>query len=336
MERIPDFDNLRCVLRGERPPRPTLFEFFMNVPLYTRLTGQAPVDDSPLEYYRLAAAAYAKVGYDFVNVWAPFSFPKADQDSKDTISLNGGAVIASREDFERYPWPDIASVDMSLLERLSLPGNMKIMLCGPGGLLENVTGLLGYDNLCLMLYDDPDLVQDVFDAVGTRLLQMYERGMEYDSVGLLMSNDDWGFNTQTMLSPDAMRTYVFPWHKRFVACAHRHHKPAVLHSCGNLSAVMDDIIDDMGYDGKHSYEDVICPVEEMYEKYAGRIAVLGGIDLEFLCRSTPEQVFKRASAMLERTKDRGGYALGSGNSIPEYVPEENYLAMVSAVTGKRR
>jgi hypothetical protein len=26
----------------------------------------------------------------------------------------------------------------------------------------------------------------------------------------------------------------------------------------------------------------------------------------------------------------GGYALGSGNSIPEYVPFENYMAMIAA------
>jgi uroporphyrinogen decarboxylase len=34
--------------------------------------------------------------------------------------------------------------------------------------------------------------------------------------------------------------------------------------------------------------------------------------------------------MLDRASGRGGYALGSGNSIPTYVPQENYLAMVRA------
>ena len=96
---------------------------------------------------------------------------------------------------------------------------------------------------------------------------------------------------------------------------------------------MDDIIDDMRYDGKHSYEDTICPVEEMYERYHDRIAILGGIDLDFVCRSTPEAVHARAKAMLERSASRGGYALGSGNSIPAYVPDANYFAMTSAATG---
>ena len=36
---------------------------------------------------------------------------------------------------------------------------------------------------------------------------------------------------------------------------------------------------------------------------------------------------KPLCAMLERTAGRDGYLLGSGNSIPEYVPAENFLAM---------
>ena len=51
-----------------------------------------------------------------------------------------------------------------------------------------------------------------------------------------------------------------------------------------------------------------------------------------LCRKTPQEIYERSCKMLEKTQDKGGYALGSGNSIPYYVPFENYLAMISAVT----
>ena len=57
---------------------------------------------------------------------------------------------------------------------------------------------------------------------------------------------------------------------------------------------------------------------------------MGGIDMNFLVTRTPEEVYARARAMLERAADRGNYLLGSGNSIPEYVPVENYLAMIRA------
>ena len=48
--------------------------------------------------------------------------------------------------------------------------------------------------------------------------------------------------------------------------------------------------------------------------------------------TTPEQIQARCRAMLERTATRGGYALGTGNSIPEYVPVENYFAMIRTAT----
>ncbi len=48
---------------------------------------------------------------------------------------------------------------------------------------------------------------------------------------------------------------------------------------------MEDIICDMKFDGKHSYEDNIIPVEEAYRRWGGRIAILGGIDVDFLIRS---------------------------------------------------
>ena len=114
----------------------------------------------------------------------------------------------------------------------------------------------------------------------------------------------------------------------------RNERPAILHSCGQLERVWDDIIDDMQFDAKHSYEDTILPVEEFYEKYGDRIATLGGLDLDFVCRATPDEVYERSAAMVERTQERGGYALGTGNSIPEYTPVENVLAMIRAVQEK--
>ena len=55
-----------------------------------------------------------------------------------------------------------------------------------------------------------------------------------------------------------------------------------------------------------------------------------GLDVNFICRETPENIYRRSREMLERTADRGGYALGSGNSIPAYIPVDGYMAMVKA------
>ena len=115
-----------------------------------------------------------------------------------------------------------------------------------------------------------------------------------------------------------------------VNIAHASGKPILLDSCGQLTEVMDDVIDDLGFDAKHSYEDVIEPVEEIYERLGDRIAVLGGIDLGFHCKASRDEITHRSRAMLERSRGRGGYALGSGNSIPDCVTHDAYFAMTRA------
>ena len=99
--------------------------------------------------------------------------------------------------------------------------------------------------------------------------------------------------------------------------------------------MFDDIIDDIRYDGKHSYEDTILPVEKAYEQYGKRIAILGGLDVDFICRSSPDEIYQRARAMLEQSANSGGYGLGTGNSVPEYIPQEKYFAMISAAIDAR-
>jgi len=333
--REPDFENLLKVLRRQKPDRPTLFELFMNGRVYNRLAGENTLpDNAPLAPLSMAIRAFANGGYDYTTLMLPgFGFPQGERRPGRTLSLNEGGLVHDWESFENYPWPDPAAAEYHQLEDHApeLPGGMKLMVMGPCGVLENVIFLVGHETLCLMVLEEPELAEAIFTAVGSRIVQFYERVAEYDSVGALIGNDDWGFQRQTLLSPALMRQLVFPWHKKIVEAAHRRGKPAVLHSCGNPTAVMDDIAYDIGYDGKHSYEDSIIPVEEFYETYHDRIAILGGIDVDFLCRATPDEVRQRSVAMLERSADRGAYALGSGNSIPEYVPDEAYFAMLSAI-----
>ena len=335
--REPNFNNLLKVLRCEVPDRPTLFEFFLNSRIYRKLAGSAWTEDpDTLAQMRMLIAAFRAAGYDYAKVSGSlFRFPVGERGHAQTISLNQGFVITDRRSFDAYAWPNPGSFDYTALRTIApdLPRGMKLIVCGPGGVLENVISLVGYDNLCFMLVDDPGLVMDIFEAVGSRLVKYYQESVAFDTVGACISNDDWGFKTQTMLSVADMRKYVFPWHKRIVEAIHVAGRPVILHSCGEPRAIMEDIITGMRYDGKHSYEDVIMPVEEAYRRWGGRIAIMGGIDLDFIIRSSVDAIQKRCRAMLALTAAKGGYALGTGNSVPEFIDDDKYLAMVAVVTG---
>ncbi|MBQ8610493.1 MAG: hypothetical protein IJ412_02170 [Oscillospiraceae bacterium] len=332
--RKPDFEhNLLRALRGERPERATMFELFLYDELYERLAGHGWDGKTRLSYKKMVVDAMAAGGYDYAPFLLPdFYYPKQARERASTHSLNGQGIITDWESFEKYVWPDISRCDLSILDALAdyMPEGMKLCLRGPGGVLENTIAIVGYDNLCYLLYDDPELVQAITDKIGSTMVSLYEALAGHEAIGFLCSNDDWGFNTQTFLSPEAMRRYIFPWHKKIVAAAHAAGKPCMLHSCGEFRAVIDDIVEDMGFDARHSYEDNICPVEDAYELLNGRITVMGGIDMNLMTSGTPDAIYARARAMLERTAERGGYTLGTGNSIAPYIPIENYMALRQA------
>ena len=112
-----------------------------------------------------------------------------------------------------------------------------------------------------------------------------------------------------------------------VDAVHENGKPIILHSCGNLSEVMEDILD-CRWDAKHSYEDAILPAWEMKATHGDRIAVLGGFDLDKICRMTEPEVRNHTRFLIDNCAAGGGWALGTGNSVANYVPVSNFLAML--------
>jgi len=334
-KREPDFNQLLTVLNKKKPDRPVLWEFFLNDRLYDILSKDSILpDEIYLRQVVRNIIAYKKAGYDFavLPVQPMFTFADIERKHEASVSMNQG-FIHNKASFESFQWPSISSIDMTVMDTISdyIPEGMKLIPSGPGGVEENVIEIMGYETLCYLMLDDPDLVKAIFDKVGSLLCSYYELICSYPSVGACLSNDDWAFNTQPLISPQQMETYLYPWHRKISAIIHEAGMPAILHSCGNLYPdIMETVIEDLKYDAKHSYEDSIKPVEEVYREYGGRIAILGGIDLDFLIQKTEEEVYKRATDLLAMSEEKGGYALGTGNSVPDYVPDKQYMAMLKA------
>jgi len=333
---IPDFHNLELVLKKQKPPRPVLFDFIIGEDKTKMLAGESYRDKTELDRVVTTLKAFENAGYDHSPiVIRGLDFTrKTDVSHRDaqTKSLNCGATITSRESFETYKWPKVSDCDFSIIKTAGqyLMKNVLFIPFSLDGILENTIGIVGYDNLCYMLYDDYDLVADIFKNVGIRICEYFEKCLEYSEVGGVLLNDDWGFNSQTMVPPDILRKHVFPWYQRVAATAHQKGKYALLHSCGYYRDIINDIVDVIKIDGRHSYEDKIAPVESAYLELNPRLAVLGGIDVDFLARSQPKQIYERCINMLKLSVKSGGFALGSGNSIPDYISNENYLAMLKA------
>ncbi len=351
----PDFRRLLKVLwREGEPDRVPFYEHFADDEFVEAATGKPitgiPASEKPgsRAYLGILVEFYVKLGFDYVPFEVGLNLPNTNVlQTRDTAYLSRGlrtwrdevrGTIETIEDFEKYLWPEPSeAVNLSHFDVLNelLPGDMRIVGGVGGGVFEHVSWLMGLTNTCRDMYADRNLVEKMFHEVGSLILAVDEEIVKRGYVGALRMGDDLGYRNGTFIAPKFLRKYVFPWYKKCVELAHRNGLPFILHSCGNLyrpdetgKSVMDYLVEDVKIDAKHSYEDTIMPVIEVKEKYGDKVSILGGVDVDTLVRSSDKEIRSYVRDLVRKCAPGGGYALGTGNSVANYIPLGNYLAML--------
>lgn len=340
----PNYRRFLQVVRRERPDRVPLIELAIHPDVVTALLDESatlPPGGSALrEAARRSVRLQHRLGYDVARVSAPIPFNVQRVTGQDPSTLSSSArewanehagPIGTIADFEAFRWPGREDVDFGPVEAAveCLPDGMAL-LGFSGGVLEFAMDLLGMERLMLATRRDPALVAAVIERVGQTIYSVFETYCQVDAVCALWLGDDLGHKHGTLLSPKWLIEHIVPWYKRFADLAHAHGRPFLLHTCGNTAAVLPAIVE-AGIDAKHSFEDVIEPVEQFYDRWAARIATLGGVDVHLLATGSADTIRARTLQVLEHCAPRGSYAAGSGNSIPNYISPANYLAMIEAV-----
>jgi len=337
----PDYRNMLAVMENRRPARLPVYEHLINPPVIEAVLGVKFAElfaGGPREldeYFRHYCRFWQAMTYDTISFEVCIT----------EILPDGGALLGerpgpvqTRADFERYPWDELPErfwrVAAPRFDALlaNMPPGMKALGGVGNGVFEISEDLVGYQYLAYMQADDPQLFADVYVRIGDVMTSIWARFLERYGADFAVCRmgDDLGFKTATLVSPRTLRAHVLPQYRRVIGQVRAAGKPFLLHSCGKIFAVMDEIID-MGINAKHSNEDIIAPFDEWIARYNQRIALLGGIDLDLLCVHPPEETYRMVLERGRRFRQTArGYALGSGNSIPEYVPVDNYLAMIRA------
>lgn len=336
-----DYRHMIDVLANRRPTRLPLYEHIVSPIImeqildtrFAELIDGSSVDQE--EYFRQYCRFFQEMTYDTVS----FEVTITDLLPEHGAILGGRpGPIQNRTDFEAYPWDDLtdlywqkAASQFNALSN-SLPPGMKALGGVGNGVFEISEDLVGFQYLAYLMVDDPELFSDLYRKIGDLMIDIWAVFLDrYGSdFAICRFGDDLGFKTSTLVSPEIIRQFIIPQYKRVIDLIKGAGKPFLWHSCGKIFAIMDDVIA-LGIDAKHSNEDAIVLFDEWITLYGDRIALLGGIDVDILCQNPPEVIF---DLVVEKgtqfRKFANGYALGSGNSIPEYVPVEGYLAMVKA------
>lgn len=335
----PDFERLRRTLLCKEPDRVPLVEILVDQEVKDAFMGQ-PVNNAEKD-----VAFWYEAGYDYIcllpvaKMFAELlpshvsytDMAVCEEKHERKWAEQGVGRITSDKDFDECPWPTVDDVDYDMITEVAaaLPDGMG-MIATVGGLFEYVWQLMGFEVFSMALIDNPELVDKMFNRIRKIVYDVFINMMDYDCIGAVWLCDDIAYTEGMMISPKILRKYLFPWYKKMAKICKDKSLPIIYHSDGNLWPVMDDIID-VGINAIHPIEPKAMDIKELKQKVGNRLCLIGNIDLgSTLTMGTPEDVDAEVKQRIMDIAPGGGYCVGTSNTVTNYVPLQNYKAMIEA------
>ena len=191
--------------------------------------------------------------------------------------------------------------------------------------------LRGLQNFLMDMYDRMDelniLIDKLLDMYGMWAAKMKEAGADGVHGG-----DDIGTQRSLFCRPEKFREIFNPAYARLGDILHSNGLDYWLHSCGNITEIMDDLIE-AGVDVIHPIQVGTMDAEAIAEKYCGKVCFHVGMDVQHLIPFETEDVIYREVIKRMRTfyRPEGGVIFGAGNVITEDVPVKNVIAYRQAM-----
>jgi uroporphyrinogen decarboxylase len=203
-----------------------------------------------------------------------------------------------------------------------------------GGVLgyDRVQGIVGSQNLLTAMVDDPEWVKEMFDTAAdlfiAALEEMTAGGFVFDAAFLY---DDMGYRNASLFSPGAYRELSMPAHSRACSACRAKGLPVLLHSCGNVRALVPYLIE-AGFDCLQPLEvkagmDLIA----LKKDFGDRLAFMGGIDVRAMADPDPAAIEREISTKIPVAKRGGGYIYHSDHSVPSNVSFQQYCRVIELV-----
>lgn len=193
-------------------------------------------------------------------------------------------------------------------------------------LYERAWTLRGMENLLVDLAQRPAFVRDLLEAIADYNLAQVREALRHD-LDAVYFGDDWGQQRGLQMGPKRWREYILPVLRRMYGAVREKGKYVMIHSCGDVDELFDDLID-AGASCFNPFQPEVMDVGSLLPQYRGRLAFHGGLSTQrTLPFGTPEEV-RNESRRLLRLGREGGYIFGPAHDVEGDVPLENMLAMI--------
>lgn len=186
----------------------------------------------------------------------------------------------------------------------------------------------GLAALSMLIYDDPELLRELvrvsteyWTEVGLRLIE--------SGVDALYVANDMGMNGSTLISPAHLREFFLPAFKRQCSAWKRAGGTIILHSCGNIEAILPDLAD-AGFDALNNLQEMAgMDIASVKRRFGSIWTLIGNVDATgVMCSSDPEAIEAAVRHVFEVAGEGGGLVLATDHSFHKGIPMENVLRFI--------
>jgi uroporphyrinogen decarboxylase len=345
------YERVMAVLKGEEPDRVPLYDMLFNDAIIRHFTGKTP--QTGASGLPTVCEAIGKTLDMTRSITAPMEEGEWKIDSGDqegfiyrrnrwTIwvehrpfsDLEGAGVFIKSSIKYRKKWkPTKKIVDdyRNQFKEYAELTNGTVVLHHPSPVgIDTMFTWLGWENFSYLLAEDPDLLDEWFEAMLEQELRRVAAVADPKVSPAVLVYSDIASKNGLLLSPKFLRRTFVPGLKRLISTWQGHDISCLFHSDGDLTEIIDDIVE-AGADGINPLEKTDrMDILTAYEQFGDRIYYAGGVDVKVLNVKGRDEVAAICREILETVPPKRLF-LGSSTEISDDTPLENFLTMYNMV-----
>ncbi len=190
-----------------------------------------------------------------------------------------GPVLADWADWDALAVPDVRDpTRWEALDGARDRAGDKFLMAWGISLYERVHFLRGLEDTWVDIHANPSELGRLIDVLVDMNLFAIERYAQAGADGYMWC-DDWGLQHQLMISPELWRDIWRPRYARVYKAAQDAGLLTFLHSCGDITAILDDLID-VGLNVIQMDQQENMGLDLLNQRFGGRITFWCPVDIQ--------------------------------------------------------